>query len=64
MMPVMDGWQFRRKQVRNEELADIPVIVVPAGGRELIQRVNANAYVSKPVDPDELLTQITNLVEA
>jgi CheY-like chemotaxis protein len=64
MMPVMDGWQFRQEQVRNEELADIPVIVVSAGGRELIQRVNANAYVSKPVDLEELLTQITNLVEA
>jgi CheY-like chemotaxis protein len=63
MMPVMDGWQFRQEQVRNQELADIPVIVVSAGGRELIQRVKANAYVSKPVDLEELLTQITQLCE-
>ena len=64
MMPVMDGWQFRQEQVRNEDLADIPVIVVSAGGRELIQRVNADAYLSKPVDLEELLERITQLVDA
>ena len=38
MMPIMDGWQFRREQVRNAALASIPVIVVSAAatgrGRE------------------------------
>ena len=58
MMPVMDGWQFRREQVQRDELADIPVIVVSAAGRERLQQIHANAYVSKPVDLDELLKQI------
>jgi len=59
MMPVMDGWQFRQDQVRDATLADIPVIVVSAAGRERLERIHANAYLSKPVDLDELLGCVT-----
>jgi CheY-like chemotaxis protein len=59
MMPVMDGWQFRQEQARNAELADIPVIVVSAAGRERIQKIDADAYLSKPVDLEELLGCVT-----
>ena len=59
MMPVMDGWQFRREQARNAALADIPVIVVSAAGRERIQKIEADAYLSKPVDLEELLGCVT-----
>jgi CheY-like chemotaxis protein len=55
MMPVMDGWQFRQEQVQIAALADIPVIVVSAAGRDRIERIDADAYLSKPVDLDELL---------
>jgi CheY-like chemotaxis protein len=59
MMPVMDGWQFRKEQSRNAALADIPVIVVSAAGRERIQKIEADAYLSKPVDLEELLGCVT-----
>jgi CheY-like chemotaxis protein len=59
MMPVMDGWEFRREQVQNAALADIPVIVVSAAGRDRIHQIDANSYLSKPVDLDELLEQVT-----
>ena len=59
MMPVMDGWQFRQEQTRNAELANIPVIVVSAAGRERIQKIDADAYLSKPVDLEELLGCVT-----
>jgi CheY-like chemotaxis protein len=59
MMPVMDGWQFRQAQIHNTELADIPVIVVSAAGRDRIERIQADAYLSKPVDLDELLGCVT-----
>ena len=59
MMPVMDGWQFRQAQVRDTTLADIPVIVVSAAGRERIEKIHADAYLSKPVDLDELLGCVT-----
>jgi CheY-like chemotaxis protein len=59
MMPVMDGWQFRREQVRRADFADIPVIVVSAAGRDRIEKIQADAYVSKPIDLDELLGCVT-----
>ena len=59
MMPVMDGWQFRQEQIRDAALANIPVIVVSAAGRERLERIQANAYLSKPVDLDELLGCVT-----
>lgn len=59
MMPVMDGWQFRQEQIRDASLADIPVIVVSAAGRERLEKIHANAYLSKPVDLDELLGCVT-----
>ncbi len=59
MMPVMDGWQFRREQVQHAALADIPVIVVSAAGSDRLQRIDADAYLSKPVDLDELLERVT-----
>ena len=58
MMPVMDGWQFRRQQVLDAELADIPVIVVSAAGKERIAGIDANGYLSKPVDLEQLLAQV------
>jgi CheY-like chemotaxis protein len=59
MMPVMDGWQFRQEQIRDASLAGIPVIVVSAAGRERLEKIHANAYLSKPVDLDELLGCVT-----
>ena len=60
MMPVMDGWQFREAQVQNEELAKIPVVVVSAAGRDRLERIDADAYLSKPVDLEELLGCVTH----
>jgi len=60
MMPVMDGWQFRRQQVANTELAEIPVIVVSAAGKERVSEVDANAYLTKPLDLDELLARVSD----
>ena len=59
MMPVMDGWQFRQEQARRAELASIPVIVVSAAGRDRIARIDADSYLSKPVDLEELLERVT-----
>ena len=59
MMPVMDGWQFRRQQVQDQQLAGIPVIVVSAAGKDRISEIDANAYLSKPVDLEQLLERVT-----
>ncbi len=59
MMPIMDGWQFRREQVRNAALASIPVIVVSAAGRERLANIEANSYLTKPIDLEELLREVS-----
>ena len=58
MMPVMDGWEFRKRQVEDIRLRAIPTIVVSAAGRDRMARVSADAYLSKPVDMDELLESV------
>jgi CheY-like chemotaxis protein len=59
MMPVMNGWQFREAQAQDPDLANIPVVVVTAAGsRADIPTIQADAWLSKPVDLDKLLTTI------
>lgn len=60
MMPVMNGWQFRQAQARDPKLCRIPVVVVTAAGaREDIPAIDADGWLSKPVDFDQLLATIT-----
>jgi len=64
MMPVMDGWEFRRRQMKDEILATIPTIVVSAAGRDRMAQVSADAYLAKPIDMDELLTRVSGFCKA
>ena len=64
MMPVMNGWQFREIQSTDPDLAEIPVVVVTAAGpRDDIPSINADGWLSKPVDFDRLLATIGPLCE-
>lgn len=49
MMPVMDGWQFRREQKLDPEIADIPLIVITATGNRPVL-IDAAELVMKPLD--------------
>ena len=40
-------------------LREIPTIVVSAAGRDRMGQVSADAYLSKPVDMDELLARVS-----
>ena len=64
MMPVMDGWEFRRRQLKDERIATIPTIVVSAAGRDRMAQVTADAYLAKPIDMDELLTRVSDFSKA
>jgi CheY-like chemotaxis protein len=55
MMPVMDGWEFRRHQQANPALAAVPVIVLSALDQSRTTGVNAEAILKKPLDFDRLL---------
>jgi CheY-like chemotaxis protein len=58
MMPVMDGWQFREEQIRDQALSGIPVIVVSAAGRMRMSDIEADEHLVKPVDLDQLLERV------
>jgi CheY-like chemotaxis protein len=55
MMPVMDGWEFRRQQKADPEIAPVPVIVLSALDQGRAAPVDADAFLKKPLDFDRLL---------
>ena len=58
-MPGMNGWEFRRRQLRSS-MAGIPVVVV-SGLRDLaaaIQGMSASAALRKPVELELLLRAV------
>ena len=57
MMPVMDGWQFRREQKQNPAIADIPLIVITATGKRPVL-IDAAELVMKPLDLNRLFEAI------
>jgi len=63
MMPVMDGWDFRQRQKSDPHMAAIPVIVFSAAGRDRIEQIEADDYLSKPVDLDELLERVSRFCQ-
>jgi CheY-like chemotaxis protein len=55
MMPVMDGWEFRRRQRADPDIAAVPVIVLSAVDPGRADSVEAAAFLKKPLDFDRLL---------
>jgi CheY-like chemotaxis protein len=55
MMPIMDGWEFRRQQQADPALSRVPVIVLSALDPNRSADVNASAFLKKPLDFDLLL---------
>jgi len=58
MMPVMDGWEFRRKQQEDPALASVPVIVLSALDQNRAGNLDATAFLKKPLDFDHLLALV------
>ena len=53
MMPVLDGWQFRREQKEDPALASIPVVAVSA--LDAAASFDGAGYVRKPFQVEEVL---------
>jgi len=58
MMPVMDGWEFRRQQQADPAIAPVPVIVLSALDQARASTLEANAFLKKPLDFDRLLSLV------
>lgn len=59
MMPVMNGWEFRERQLAEASIADIPVVCVTAvfDPHQVVQRLHVPC-VRKPVEFPELLQKV------
>jgi CheY-like chemotaxis protein len=59
MMPVMDGWTFRDRQLADPEIADVPVVCVTAVSetQQVTQRLRAPC-LKKPVEFGPLLDEV------
>ena len=60
MMPVMDGFEFRKAQLADPQIADIPVIVCSGhqDPKSSAERLGVAAYIEKPFDFDALLDMV------
>jgi CheY-like chemotaxis protein len=57
MMPVMDGFAFRREQLSDPKLAGIPVVVLSADGRVTSKGVafSVDLVLKKPMRMADIL---------
>jgi CheY-like chemotaxis protein len=55
-MPEMDGWEFRREQLKDAKLRDIPVVVMT--GASVYAGIDANVIVHKPLDVERFLSLV------
>ena len=62
MMPEMDGWETYRKLKALSLLRDIPIVfctaVLDKSSERQAYELGAADYITKPIDPDELLNRI------
>ncbi|NUP14270.1 MAG: response regulator [Polyangiaceae bacterium] len=64
MMPVMDGFQFRKAQLADARIASVPVIVLTADGHVSAKtaQLGAAAGLGKPFDIDELMSLVGRVI--
>ena len=62
MLPLLDGWQFRRKQLEDPALAGVPVIGCSARDREGadVPALRVEYYTQKPLNLERLLASIAD----
>lgn len=67
MLPKMDGYKVCGLLKSDSRYAKIPIIMFTARAQEtdkkLGEEVGANAYITKPFDPQVLLAKITELIQ-
>jgi two-component system, chemotaxis family, chemotaxis protein CheY len=61
MMPRVDGWTFRRAQLADPAIADIPVIVMSASAGASASELHAAATFQKPVDVTQVIGAVRQL---
>lgn len=66
MLPKMDGYKVCRMLKFDKRYKNIPIIIFTAkaqdSDKEMSQEVGADAYITKPFDPEILLGKIEELI--
>lgn len=67
MMPKLDGFEVCRTVKRDLGLQDVYVVLLTAKGQEFDRQrgeeVGANLYMTKPFDPDDLLSRAQEILK-
>ena len=63
MMPEMDGWAVLQRMRADQELQDIPVVVVTAKANEIdrifgLEIARVEGYITKPFGPNDLVRSV------
>lgn len=60
-MPVMTGIEFRREQLRDPRIAEVPVVLFTADARDRGEAtlLGITSFISKPVDVERLLAVVS-----
>ena len=61
MMPVLDGWGFRARQLATPGAADVPVIVLSAARDLRVEVLRPAAVVPKPFNLESFLETVANV---
>ncbi|MGB2895789.1 MAG: response regulator [Anaerolineales bacterium] len=69
MMPDMDGWEVYQQMKADDELRDIPVVVVTAKAQSIdkvlgLHIAKVDDYITKPFGPQELLESVEKIIGA
>jgi CheY-like chemotaxis protein len=60
MLPVMDGWQFRAAQLKDDRMRAIPVVVLTAhaNAEQIAHELGAEGFLRKPLRLEALLAAV------
>jgi CheY-like chemotaxis protein len=63
MMPIMDGEEFRNRQLSDPEIRDIPVVILSArfDARAVAARLGATRFLGKPLDFDQVAATVDEI---
>jgi DNA-binding response OmpR family regulator len=67
MMPDMDGWEVYQQMKADEQMRDIPVIVVTAKAQSIdkvlgLHIAKVDDYIAKPFSPQELMSSVEKVL--
>ena len=67
MLPGMDGFDICYRLRQETATADLPILMLSAKAREADRetgmKVGADAYITKPTDPDDIIKKVEELIQ-